>query len=191
MVEHQRAESEVLRFDSSWRLRIFSLSHACDKTENIFLYFFTKLKLKPSLLFYFHWSSWPVRAHRQITVKSPTHWWVELSATWLIPFFQIFLHLTLEYRLINTDLKLDWLRCFHSCEAVNFFVTLKNPTKTLFFLQISSHQSHFQFNIEFYVVILNSFICVQTVNVVDLLFYYKGDVWCLYLDQQQSEDWIS
>ena len=98
-----------------------------------------------------------------------------------IPFFQIFLHLTLEYRLINTDLKLDWLRCFHSCEAVNFFVTLKNPTKTLFFLQISSHQSHFQFNIEFYVVILNSFICMQTVNVVDLFFYYKGDVWWLLI----------
>ena len=38
-------ESEGLRFlmgiphgDSSWRLRIFSLSHACEKTKNIFLY---------------------------------------------------------------------------------------------------------------------------------------------------------
>ena len=30
--------------DSSWGLRIFSLSHACDKTENIFLFFFTDLK---------------------------------------------------------------------------------------------------------------------------------------------------
>ena len=32
------AESEGLRFDSSWGLRIFSLSHAQDKTKNIFLY---------------------------------------------------------------------------------------------------------------------------------------------------------
>ena len=33
-----------LRFNSSWGLRIFSLSNACDKTKNIFLYFFTELK---------------------------------------------------------------------------------------------------------------------------------------------------
>ena len=33
-----------LRFNSSWELRIFSLSNACDKTKNIFLYFFTELK---------------------------------------------------------------------------------------------------------------------------------------------------
>ena len=44
MVEHRSAESEGLRFDSSWELRIFSLSHARDKTKNIFLYFFTELK---------------------------------------------------------------------------------------------------------------------------------------------------
>ena len=44
VVEYQRAGSEVLRFDSSWRLRTFSLSQVCDKTENIFLYFFIKLK---------------------------------------------------------------------------------------------------------------------------------------------------
>ena len=32
-------ESEGLGFNSSWGLRIFSLSHACNKTENnIFLY---------------------------------------------------------------------------------------------------------------------------------------------------------
>ena len=30
-------KSEGLRFDSSWGLRIFSLSHARDMTENIFL----------------------------------------------------------------------------------------------------------------------------------------------------------
>ena len=30
--------SEVSHGDSSWRLRIFSLSHACEKTKNIFLY---------------------------------------------------------------------------------------------------------------------------------------------------------
>ena len=33
-----------LRFNSSWGLRIFSLSNAHDKTKNIFLYFFTELK---------------------------------------------------------------------------------------------------------------------------------------------------
>ena len=33
-----------LRFNSSWGLRIFSLSNACDKTKNILLYFFTELK---------------------------------------------------------------------------------------------------------------------------------------------------
>ena len=37
MAEHRSTKSEVLRFDSSWRLRIFfSLSHACGKTKNIF-----------------------------------------------------------------------------------------------------------------------------------------------------------
>ena len=40
MVEHRSVESEGLRFDSLWGLRIFSLSHARDKTKNIFLYFF-------------------------------------------------------------------------------------------------------------------------------------------------------
>ena len=34
VVEHRSAESEGLRFDSSWGLRIFSLSHARDKTKN-------------------------------------------------------------------------------------------------------------------------------------------------------------
>ena len=33
VVEHGSAESEGLRFDSSWGLRIFSLSHARDKTK--------------------------------------------------------------------------------------------------------------------------------------------------------------
>ena len=43
VVEHRSAESEGLRFDSSWGLRIFSLSHARDKTKNISL-FLTELK---------------------------------------------------------------------------------------------------------------------------------------------------
>ena len=43
-VEHRSAESEGLRFDSSWVFRLFSLTHARDKTKNIFLYFFTELK---------------------------------------------------------------------------------------------------------------------------------------------------
>ena len=43
-LEHRRAESKGLRFESSWGLTIVSLSHARGKTKNIFLYFFTKLK---------------------------------------------------------------------------------------------------------------------------------------------------
>ena len=43
VVEHRSAETESLRFDSSWELRIVSLSHARDKTKNVF-YFFTELK---------------------------------------------------------------------------------------------------------------------------------------------------
>ena len=43
VVEHRSAEFEGLRFDSSWELRMFSLSHARYKTENIFLYFFGEL----------------------------------------------------------------------------------------------------------------------------------------------------
>ena len=35
--ERRSTESEGLRFDSSWGLRIFSLSHARDKTETTFL----------------------------------------------------------------------------------------------------------------------------------------------------------
>ena len=38
VVEHRGAESEVLRFNSSQGVRIFSLSHACDKMKNIYLY---------------------------------------------------------------------------------------------------------------------------------------------------------
>ena len=46
VVEHRSGESESLRFDSSWGLRIFSLSHARDKTKNIFRQvFFEREKL--------------------------------------------------------------------------------------------------------------------------------------------------
>ena len=39
VVENWGAESEGLRFNSSWGLRIFSFSHAHEKTKkNIFLY---------------------------------------------------------------------------------------------------------------------------------------------------------
>ena len=44
-VEHRSTESEGLRFNSSWGLGIFSLSHACEKTEkHLSLFFFTELK---------------------------------------------------------------------------------------------------------------------------------------------------
>ena len=51
VVEHRSAESVGLRFDTSWGFRIFSLSHARDKTENKFLYFFTEHKNLQSFLF--------------------------------------------------------------------------------------------------------------------------------------------
>ena len=58
VAEHQSMESEGLRLDSLWKLRVF-LCH----TKNIFLYFFTELKNLPSYLFYLqtwcyqhHWS---------------------------------------------------------------------------------------------------------------------------------------
>ena len=42
---HRSAESECLRFDSSWRLRIISLSHARDKTKkHLSLYKYILLK---------------------------------------------------------------------------------------------------------------------------------------------------
>ena len=44
MIEHRSTEFACLRFDSSWGLRIFSLSHARDKTKNIFLYFLLVFK---------------------------------------------------------------------------------------------------------------------------------------------------
>ena len=44
VVEHQTVQSEGLRFNSSWELTVFTLSHTCDKMKNIFLYFFTKCK---------------------------------------------------------------------------------------------------------------------------------------------------
>ena len=51
VVEHRNAESEGLRFDSSWRHRFFfSLSHARDMTKNIFLFLYQAQNL-PSLLF--------------------------------------------------------------------------------------------------------------------------------------------
>ena len=37
VIEHHSAESKGLKFDSSWGLRNFSLSHARDKTKSIFL----------------------------------------------------------------------------------------------------------------------------------------------------------
>ena len=37
VVDHPSAVLEGLRFDSSWGLRIFSLSQARDKTKNIFM----------------------------------------------------------------------------------------------------------------------------------------------------------
>ena len=43
--EHRSAESDGLRFDSSWGAKIFSLSNARERMKNIFLYFFTEPKI--------------------------------------------------------------------------------------------------------------------------------------------------
>ena len=45
MVEHRSAESEGLRFRSSWGLRFYSLSHARDKTKTYFSISLPSLKL--------------------------------------------------------------------------------------------------------------------------------------------------
>ena len=45
VVEYRSAETEGLRFHSSWELRTFSLSHVRDRTKKIFLYFLTELKI--------------------------------------------------------------------------------------------------------------------------------------------------
>ena len=51
VVEHRSAETESLRFDSSWELRIVSLSHARDKTKNVF-YFLLSSKLTIFLILF-------------------------------------------------------------------------------------------------------------------------------------------
>ena len=43
MVEQRSTESEGLRFNSKWELRIFSLFLARDKKKDVYLYFFTQL----------------------------------------------------------------------------------------------------------------------------------------------------
>ena len=45
VVEHRSAETESLRFDSSWELRIVSLSHARDKTKKRIFVFLVSSKL--------------------------------------------------------------------------------------------------------------------------------------------------
>ena len=50
VVEHWSTESKGLRFDSSWGQRIFSLSHARDKTKNIFFISFPSPKLTISTI---------------------------------------------------------------------------------------------------------------------------------------------
>ena len=69
LLEHRSAESESLRFDSSWGLKIFSLSHARDKTKktyfSISMYIFhTVLCAFPKVL----------REMTCLTVKSSINW---------------------------------------------------------------------------------------------------------------------
>ena len=77
MVEHRSTESEGLKFDSLQGLRIFSLSHACDKKKNIFLYFFTELKT--------YYLSFSIYNKILITnLKRALNFWMELELAWKI-----------------------------------------------------------------------------------------------------------
>ena len=71
MVEHQSAESEVLRFDSSRGLRMFSLSHTRDKVKNIFLYFDNCITLRWVQLF----NGSPEFIRRVGTLSLGISWW--------------------------------------------------------------------------------------------------------------------
>ena len=57
VLQHRNAESEGLRFDSSWGLRIFSLSYARDKTKKRLSLFSYRAQNLPSLLFFLILSS--------------------------------------------------------------------------------------------------------------------------------------
>ena len=79
VVEHRSAETESLRFDSSWELRIVSLSHARDKTKKRIL-FFQWAQNSPSFLFYFNqsmlWISFP---------EGSKHYWLKyLILLWVL-----------------------------------------------------------------------------------------------------------
>ena len=79
VVEHRSAETESLRFDSSWELRIVSLSHARDKTKKRILFFYWAQN-SPSFLFYFNqsmlWILFPERS---------THYWLKyLILLWVL-----------------------------------------------------------------------------------------------------------
>ena len=52
VVEHRSAETESLRFDSSWELRIVSLSHARDKTKKTYFVFSVSSKLSIFLILF-------------------------------------------------------------------------------------------------------------------------------------------
>ena len=52
VVEHRSVKTEGLRFHSSWGLRIFSLSHARDKTKKHLLLFSYRAQNLQSFLFY-------------------------------------------------------------------------------------------------------------------------------------------
>ena len=58
------AESEGLRFDSSWGLRSYSFSLVREKKKNIFLYFFTELKT--------YQISYSIYKHYAIDVANPS-----------------------------------------------------------------------------------------------------------------------
>ena len=52
VVEHRSTVFEGLRFNFSWGIRMFCLSHTCDKIKNIFLYIFSELKIYHLSYFY-------------------------------------------------------------------------------------------------------------------------------------------
>ena len=86
MVEHRSAVSVGLRFESSWGLRIFSLSHARDKTnKNLSLHFdFFPVSQNKQVIFYSYYIKLILLVRsRQLDIS-------------IVPFFCVFLNFDLS-----------------------------------------------------------------------------------------------
>ena len=91
VVEHRSVESEGLRFDSSWRLRIFSLSHARDKTKkHLFLFLYQGQNLPSPLFLSTRWDRFETLCSKTIEFgRNNKRRFLRVSVkntkTWIIP----------------------------------------------------------------------------------------------------------